>query len=80
MIVDGIMIAGQMAARTGSNKVQTKPWQPENAAGASKAPAAQVASGATAAAASSAPASMPAAAPAEKAAAPSEIQAASAAQ
>lgn len=80
VIVDGIMIAGQMAARTGSNKVQTKPWQPENASGAAKAPAAQAASGPTAAAASSAPASMPASAPAEKAAAASEIQAASAAQ
>ena len=31
VIVDGTMIAGQMIARTGANKVQTKEWQPENA-------------------------------------------------
>ena len=68
VIVDGTMIAGQMIARTGANKVQTKEWQPENASAPQAA-----ASGANSAAPT------PAAASAEKAAA-SEIQAASAAK
>ena len=67
------MIAGQMIARTGVNKVQTKEWQPENAAAAQTAP--NAASGAA-----SAPAAMPASAPAETAASAPEIQAASAAK
>ena len=73
VIVDGTMIAGQMIARTGANKVQTKEWQPENAAAAQTAP--NAASGAA-----SAPAAMPASAPAETAASAPEIQAASAAK
>jgi hypothetical protein len=68
VIVDGTMIAGQMIARTGANKVQTKEWQPENASAPQAA-----ASGANSATPT------PAAASAEKAAA-SEIQAASAAK
>ena len=73
VIVDGTMIAGQMIARTGANKVQTKEWQPENAAAAQTAP--NAASGAA-----SAPAAMPASAPAETAASAPEIQAASTAK
>ena len=78
VIVDGTMIAGQMIARTGANKVQTKEWQPENAAAATNA-AAQTAPNAASGAAS-APAAMPASAPVETAASAPEIQAASAAK
>ena len=69
VIVDGTMIAGM----TGAKQVQTKEWQPENAAAAQTAPNA-------ASSAASAPAAMPASAPVETAASAPEIQAASAAK
>ena len=74
VIVDGTMIAGM----TGAKQVQTKEWQPENAAAATNA-AAQTAPNAASGAAS-APAAMPASAPVETAASAPEIQAASAAK
>ena len=74
VIVDGTMIAGM----TGAKQVQTKEWQPENAAAATNA-AAQTAPNAASSAAS-APAAMPASAPVETAASAPEIQAASAAK
>ena len=74
VIVDGTMIAGM----TGAKQVQTKEWQPENAAAATNT-AAQTAPNAASGAAS-APAAMPASAPVEIAASAPEIQAASAAK